>query len=291
MPLELIDTHVHIWDLNKVAYPWLQNDVSILNQTYQIAQLEGERLTAGVTAGVLVQAAGNEEDTNAMLDTAEKTEWIKAVVGWLPLMDPIATQKIWYEKYASNPYFKGVRHQIHDEPSSDWLLQSEVIESLQMLAAIKLPYEIVGIKPQHITTALKVANQIPDLTMVFDHLNQPPIKEKERFGKWGELMKEAAKHDRFYAKISGLGTTAGNPLYTKEDLLPYLDFVFSHFGVDRCFCGGDWPVSLLAGSYQNTWKIYQEAIATLLNEQDATKVLATNAKIFYQLNIPITSCN
>ena len=291
MPVELIDTHVHIWNLDKASYPWLENDVSILHQTYQLKNLEKERQLTAVTGGILVQAAGNFEDTDCMLAVAEKTEWIKAVVGWLPLMDPFATQKSWNEKYALNPYFKAVRHQIHDEPKTDWLMQEHVLESLQFLSEKKLPFDLVGIKTAHIETALQVAEKLPELKMVFDHLNQPPIQQKEKFGKWGELMKVAAEHPAFYAKISGLGTTASNANYTKEDLLPYIEFVLTHFGTDRCFCGGDWPVSLLAGSYSRTWKIYQEAIEHLLGEDEAEKIYATNAKIFYQLNPPTTSCN
>ena len=29
----IIDTHVHVWDLDKAEYPWLEGDSSILNQT------------------------------------------------------------------------------------------------------------------------------------------------------------------------------------------------------------------------------------------------------------------
>jgi L-fuconolactonase len=288
MPFEIIDTHIHVWDLQRASYPWLENDRTILNQTYQIELLEQERQLAGVTDGILVQASCNFEDTDLMLEVAEKTQWIKAVVGWLPLLDPGATQKVWDEKYALNPYFKGMRHLIHDEPKSDWLLQEEVVESLSFLAAKKIPFDIVGVNEIHIECALEIANKIPDLKMVFDHLNQPPIKEKKQFGRWGELMIEASKHPGFYAKISGLGTTAGGPNYSKEDLLPYIDFALTHFGVERCFCGGDWPVSLLAGSYSNTWKIYQEAITSLLSEKDAEKIFSSNAKTFYHLNHPPT---
>jgi len=127
--------------------------------------------------------------------------------------------------------------------------------------------------------------------MVLDHLNQPPIRNKERFGRWGDLMKEAAAHPGFHAKISGLGTCSGNPQFGVDDLLPYLEFVFTHFGVDRCFCGGDWPVSMLASSYAHIWKIYQEAISHLLSDAECEKVFFTNANHFYHLNILPSSCN
>ena len=120
--------------------------------------------------------------------------------------------------------------------------------------------------------------------MVFDHLNQPPMKSNEKFGTWGDLMKTASQHKNFYAKISGLGTATANPEnWGVEDIKPYVSFVLEHFGTDRCFCGGDWPVSLLAGSYTKTWTTYKSVINELLNEQDSEKIFYNNAQQFYNL--------
>jgi L-fuconolactonase len=283
MPFELIDTHVHIWDLEKVDYPWLKGNQSILNRTYQINEISPQLTIAGVTKGILVQASNNAEDTVAMLQVAQKEDWIEGVVGWLPLMDPIASGQALIQ-YQQHPNFKGVRHMIHDEPNSDWLLQSTVVESLTYLAKQNLPYDLVGISNTHIETALEVADKIPHLKMVFDHLNQPPIQQGEKFGTWGALMSSAASNPHFYAKISGLGTTCGAVDFTKDTIKPYLEFIIQQFGVDRCFCGGDWPVSLLAKDYTSTWHIYQAAILELVGEKDAQKIFATNANAFYQLN-------
>jgi L-fuconolactonase len=279
----IVDTHVHVWNFDRAEYLWLKGDTSILNRSYPIEELESERKKAGVTDGVLVQAANNFEDTDWMLEVAENTEWIKGVVGWLPLMNPQETAKTLGEKYYNQKYFKGVRHLIHDEPDSKWLLQKEVLESLQILSDYHLPYDVVGVLPEHIETALTVAEKIPSLKMVFDHLNQPPIASKEKFGRWGELIKEASRHSNFYAKISGLGTTSKNAEWSKGDIQSYIEFVLEHFGIDRCFCGGDWPVSLLAGSYSRTWSIYREVLDSLLNEEEQQKIYCQNAVVFYQL--------
>ena len=282
--MKIIDTHVHVWDLRRADYPWLQGDTSLLKKSWTIEQLETERKEAGITSGVLVQASGNVEDTDLMLETAYKTEWIQGVVCWLPLKNTKATQLILEEKYLKEKYFKGVRHQIHDEKDPQWLLQPAVIESLKLLAAHDVPYDVVAVLPAHIETALKVAELVPGLKMVFDHLSQPPIGTKEKFGQWGELMQEASQHKNFYAKISGLGTASGNfQNRTADDIKPYIEFVVQHFEVDRCFCGGDWPVSLLADSYTNTWKIYKDILSRLLTEDEQEKVFYTNAQRFYKL--------
>jgi L-fuconolactonase len=282
----IIDTHIHIWDIERVEYPWLKGDTSILNRTWTIDEIEKERIEAGIEAGVLVQASGNLEDTELMLDVATNNEWIKGVVCWLPLTDTKVTGKLLEERFLNSAYFKGVRHQVHDEKDSKWLLQPQVIESLKLLAKNNIPYDVVGILPAHIETVLKIAELVPGLRMVFDHLNAPPIAIKEKFGKWGELISEAAKNRNIYAKISGLGTASGNfENRTAEDIKPYVEFALQHFSADRCFCGGDWPVSMLANTYSNTWKITKNIINELVNDEDREKIFFSNANSFYNLGV------
>lgn len=280
---KLVDTHVHAWNLDRAEYPWLANDTSILNRSWNLDELEEERIKAGVTEGVLVQAAGNDEDTGLMFEIADSTPWISGVVAWLPLLEPEPfAGKL--EAYQRNKYFKGVRHQVHDEKDPRWLLQEPVLKSLAKLAEENIPYDVVGIKDEHIETVLEITGRQPGLRMVFDHLNQPPIAAGEKFGKWGMLMREAAANPNLYAKISGLGTASGKPgEWTAEDVKPYIGFVLEHFGIERCFCGGDWPVSMLAGTYSATWKIYKQAISELVNEKEQEKIFYSNAKSFYRL--------
>ena len=280
----VIDTHIHVWNFQQAYYPWLDRDTSILNRTYNIEEIEDERNEIDITSGVLVQAANNLEDTDWMLQVASDTDWIKAVVGWLPLENPVATQRLLQEKYVRNFYFKGVRHLIHDEADPEWLLQPAVIESLQLLAANNIPYDIVGVLPAHIETTLKVAELVPDLRMVFDHLNHPRIEGIEVYHQWEKMMITASEHKNFYAKISGLGTVINNTSgWRNDDLKPAIEFALEYFGTDRCFCGGDWPVSLLAGSYTRTWKAYQEIINSLITTEESEKVYYTNAQQFYKL--------
>jgi L-fuconolactonase len=280
----IIDTHVHIWDLSLADYPWLNSDMPLLNRNYSLADLEEERGTTAVVAGVLVQASGNYEDTELMFAAAHQYEWIKGVVAWLPLLSPQAAHEQLQQRYLNERYFKGIRHQIHDEEDPRWLLQPAVIESLRLLATYDIPYDLVGTQTAHIETALQVAEQVPELRIVFDHLNQPPIATKEKFGKWGELMRAAASHPSFYAKISGLGTASGNTAaWTAEELEPYIAFVFEQFGIDRCFFGGDWPVSLLAGGYRRTWQAYETLVKKVLNDKEIEKVFYSNARNFYEL--------
>jgi L-fuconolactonase len=281
--MEIIDAHVHVWNFEKAEYAWLKNDRSVLNRNYFIEELQPEQEGAGITGGVLVQAANNFEDTDWMLEVAETTSWIKGVVGWMPLLDSSLTAAS-LKKYLANHYFKGVRHLIHDELDPRWLLQPTVLESLSILAAYDVPYDVVGVTTEHLRTALDVAQKVPELRLMLDHLNQPPIATGEHFGEWGDLMKEAAAHKNFYVKISGLGTAAHKGFnWSAADIEPYVDFVLEQFGENRCCCGGDWPVSLMAGSYTQTWQQYRKILSARLDSVTIEKVLCKNAVAFYNL--------
>lgn len=282
----IIDTHVHCWDLGRARYDWLDGDGTLLNRNYAFSELQPEFQTAGIDQGVLVQAANNLEDTELMLETARTFPAIAGVVGWLPLEAPERVQRLLDEQFRQEPYFKGVRHLIHNEADARWLLREPVLDSLRILAAEGLPYDVVGISPEHLETVLEVAARIPGLRLMLDHLNQPPVAAKEAFGHWGELMTEVAQHTQIWCKISGLGTTAGKgSAWTADDIKPYVAYVLERFGAARCVCGGDWPVSLLAAPYAKTWQVYREVIGGLLPSDQQTQVYRDNAMAFYNLEM------
>jgi L-fuconolactonase len=283
MMVKVIDTHMHSWDLQKVRYSWLDGDTSILAQNYYPSGIEDQLRAANVSAAVMVQAANNIEDTEFMFECAEQYPWIIGVVGWVDLLNP-ETAKKQLEAHLKNKYFKGIRHLIHDEPDHNWLLQPAVIKSLGILADHGVPFDVVGVKIEHIKAAIQVAKQIPHLKMVFDHLNHPPIATSELFGAWGQAIAEAAALPNFYAKISGLGTCCADfNDWSASTIEPYVAYVLAHFGVHKLMIGGDWPVSLLAGDYVGTHIKYQTVIEKLVAPEHQEKIYSTNATSFYKL--------
>lgn len=284
MSIPIIDTHVHIWDLIKVHYSWLQGDTSILVRNYLPDELYPQLSKVNVTSAVLVQAANNLEDTELMLSAAAQNDWIKGVVGWVPLEDPSKTQALIENWKATNTYLKGIRHLIHNEANENWLLQDNVIESLKILAHHQITYDIVGVKEAHLKAAITIAEKIPTLHLVLDHLNNPPMTTQSGLDRWRTNIKLAAAHKNIYAKISGLAMTTGKfETWTSADIQDSIEYALEQFGADHCFCGGDWPVSLLAGGYVKTIQAYREIIENCLTIIDQEKVFNKNAALFYKL--------
>ena len=284
MSIPIIDTHVHIWDLIKVHYSWLQGDDSILARNYLPAELYPQLSKVHVTSAVLVQAANNLEDTELMLSAASQNDWIKGVVGWVPLQDPSKTQALIENWKATNTYLKGIRHLIHIEANENWLLQDSVIESLKILAHHHITYDIVGVKEAHLKAAITIAEKIPNLNLVLDHLNNPPMTNQSEMDRWRTNIKVAAQLKNIHAKISGLAMATGQfETWTSADIHASIEYALEQFGTDRCFCGGDWPVSLLAGGYLKTFNAYRAVIENCLPGTDQEKVFNKNAALFYKL--------
>lgn len=278
-----VDTHQHFWNLNEVAYPWLVPAYGPIYRDFEADELEPQLAAAGVDKTVIVQAMDSYADTDSMLAIAEAYDWVAGVVGWVPIHDPAETARK-LDEYAANAYFKGMRHLIHEETNPDWVIQKQVIEGLTILAERGLTFDVVAVFPNHLAHVPTLAEKVPNLKMVIDHLAKPPLGEDDR-AVWREQMARAAECPNVYAKVSGLNTvTPDFENWTYEDIKPLVDFAIEQFGADRLMFGSDWPVAVLAGDYA---KVYAETLKCLadLSESEQDAILGGTGNRFYGLGL------
>ncbi len=274
-----IDTHQHFWKLSEVEYPWLIPAYGPIYDTFGPNQLEPFVRASGIDKTVVVQSANSYEDTASMLVHADYNDWIGAVVGWVDLLDPEATNKR-LEQYKQHPKFRGMRHLIHEEKNPDWVIQDVVIESLKVLASHNMIFEVVAVFPNHLKHVPTLSAKVPNLKMAIDHLAKPPIKDKG-MSPWSDQMKAAAENPNVYAKVSGLNTAAAAD-WSARDLKPYIDFAVECFSPKRLMFGSDWPVCILAGDYNQVWTQTNKAIEGY-SQSDKDAMLGDTAAEFYTL--------
>lgn len=277
-----IDAHQHFWSLGEVDYPWLTpQDYAPIHRDFEPDDLEPLLRTTGIKHTITVQAANSFADTDAMLARADRYPWIAAVTGWVPLLDPRETDRA-LERYTEHPAFRGVRHLVHDEPDPDWLLRSTVRESLGLLAEHGIVFEIPAVFPRHLGHIPRLADDVPALKIVIDHLAKPPIASGE-LEPWATQLATAAERPGVYAKVSGLNTVA--PVdWSADDLRPFVEVAVDAFGPDRLIFGSDWPVCLMAGDYARVWG---ETLRTLDGQPAAAHeaVLGGTAMAVYGLRL------
>ena len=274
----IVDSHQHFWRVGRFDYPWMSADNATLYRDFLPAHLEPILNECGVRRTVLVQASNSLEETRWLLELADRHPFIAGVVGWVDLMSPQAEAQI--VTFATHPKFKGARHLVESEPADDWLVQPRVLDGLKALAACGVAYDLL-VHTQHLRHVLTVAEHCPDLRLVVDHLAKPPIASGE-IREWGRAMKAVAQIPGIHCKLSGLVTEADHAKWATADLTPYVECALEWFGAERMMVGSDWPVCLLASSYERALDAYQELLAGL-NNRERQQVLADNAARFYRL--------
>ena len=276
-----IDAHQHVWDLEQAEYAWLGPEAGVLYRNFGMDDIAADFAAAGVTGSVLVQSADNDEDTEHMFAVAADAPIVLGIVGYVPLHEPErAAERL--AELQQRPLFCGVRNLIHDRPDPHWLLRRNVDEGLGLLERAGVPFDVVGVLPEHLEAVLAISERHPDLDLVIDHLNKPPIGLADH-EPWASLMTQVAANPRVRGKVSGLYAATGDPAdWTVDAIRPILDHVLDAFGPDRLLYGGDWPVSLIAGGYSRVWSGIDELLGGL-DEADRDLILAGTARSFYSL--------
>src|SRR3954454_23804929 len=81
-----IDAHHHFWRYDPAEYGWISDAMSILRRDFLPDDLRRETAAAGVDGVVSVQARQTVKETEWLLDLAEANDFIRALVGWVPLV-------------------------------------------------------------------------------------------------------------------------------------------------------------------------------------------------------------
>ena len=95
-------------------------------------------------------------------------------------------------------------------------------------------------------------------------------------------MRAIAKNENVWCKISGMVTEADWHNWVLADFEPYLDVVFEAFGAKRVMFGSDWPVCLLAASYEEVYALASSYLARF-SEKEQELFWKGNAEQFYKL--------
>ncbi|MEX2232375.1 MAG: amidohydrolase family protein [Cyclobacteriaceae bacterium] len=274
-----IDSHQHFWIYNEEEYEWINEDMMMLRRDFLPGDLIVELRKTGYRGCVAVQARQSEKETQFLLHLMEKNPSIKGVVGWLDLQANDIGEKL--EQYGKYPNLKGLRHIVQSEPDPEFLLRPSFLKGISLLKNYDLTYDIL-IFPQHLAAAIKFVTKFPEQKFVLDHLAKPLIKDKKS-SPWKQDLHALAVFPNVYCKLSGMVTEASWNSWHKDDFSPYLDIALQAFGAERLMIGSDWPVCLLAASYEAVMEITGDYISKLSKEEQR-KIMGTNACAFYNLS-------
>ncbi|MGW5351830.1 amidohydrolase family protein [Streptomyces sp. NPDC004031] len=237
----MIDCHAHLWD-PRTGFPWIRPD-SPHHRAFTADDLAAAGEGTGVTGTVLVEASrGDAGETAALRELRrQRPDVVAGYVGNLHVHGdagpgPFAALLEAFGDTAPNGMRLG---------GATWADTPEAARALiPVLARTGTALEL-NLYRGALRAAADTAARHPGLTVVVDHLGNPP-NLGENLGNWRADMESAATLPNVNMKISGLLTQQhGVP---DDRVAALVREVLDAFGPDRCLLGSDWPICLPRGS-------------------------------------------
>ena len=287
--LAIVDTHQHLWDLEKLRLPWLDQGGklgrSFVTGDY-LAAAEGLNIVKAVYMEVDVAEDQKELEAEHVVELCKQPEQptVAAVIGCRPSSPGFAK---YARKYRDNPAIKGFRQVLSGDQ-----FDAACIENLQTLAELDKSFDLC-VPGKDAGALIKVVDKCPDTRFVLDHCGNPdllafllPAKRGDHqpahdVDDWKRSIQELGKRERVICKISGIVGSVPKD-WSADDLAPIVNHCLDAFGPDKVVFGSDWPVCLTGATLKQWVAALKEVIQSRpLGQQQ--KLLSENAERFYRL--------
>ncbi len=283
--LPIVDTHQHLWDLDRFHLAWLKGaksiDRSFVLKDYREA-----------TAGLNVQKTVYMEvdvDPDQQLHEAEyvidlcgrkDSRMAAAVISGRPAAPEF---KGYITRFKGSPSIKGVRQVLHSESTPPgYCLTPEFLRGIRLLGELGMSFDIC-VRPAELTDAARLVDACPETRFILDHCGnagaQASVAERSQ---WERDIAALAERKQIVCKVSGVIASTQKDRPKTEQLAPIVRHVLAVFGPDRVMFGGDWPVCLLGASYREWVETLREIVRDRPLEE-RRKLFHDNAVRFYGL--------
>lgn len=290
--IKIIDPHIHYWDITLGYNGWLSNRESALlgqlnaiNKNYLQEDYLQDSRNFNVEHIIHIEAAStkySKDEIHWLENRYKNNSFFSGIVAGIDLLD-IEIESL-LEFYSAYPLIKGVRQLLNwsENPKytaadrSDDLLNHRWRNNFGLLKKYNLSFDM-QICPEQMVDAIIIAKLYPDIMIIIDHAGMPIV---EYLDVWQKGIKGLACCPNVFIKLSGFGMF--DHYWTKETIVPYIEYVINSFGVDRCMFASNFPVDKLYRSYDEVIGNYIE-IAQEYFSQEIDKLFYNNAQIFYKL--------
>lgn len=272
------DTHVHLINLERFSYPWLESAPEIkkpctLEDFAKVARKSRIGKIVFMESGALPEQSLQEIDwviEQAKLDARLTGIIARGDVDRDGQLSPRA------EELTKSGWVKGIRGRVNKE-----LLQSSgFVNGMKELGRNRLSVDLL-LSPALLAIAAETIRKCPDTVFMLDHMGYPDVKAGED-EVWRKGLAKLAEHPNVNCKISGAINKAGRG-WTAEIMKPFVHGVIQTFGFDRIVYGGDWPNSLRVSDAYSDWSRAFEKLTRKFSESELNRLYHLNADRIYQL--------
>ncbi|MEO3820165.1 amidohydrolase family protein [Plantactinospora sp. B24E8] len=277
----IVDAHHHLWVRARHPQPWIDpSTMAAISRDFEVVDLAPLARTAGVSGTVVVQSIASVAETVELLGVAADSTLVRGVVGWVDLTAAdVADQLDRLRAARGGDRLVGIRHLVQAETDPAYLDRSDVRRGIAAVGAAGLVFDLL-VREHQLAMATRLAHDLPEVRFVLDHLGKPTLGGADPVD-WARDLRALAASPNTTAKLSGLVTEVRRTHWTPEDLRPAVATALDAFGPDRLMFGSDWPVCLLASSYQR----WVDALAETLGDLGAVErelVWAETARRVYR---------
>lgn len=286
----IIDTHLHIWDMDRLSYSAFEGH-PLFGKSYRIEDYQRDCGDVEVEAMVFVECFADFTDTGGQYieeiefveESARRDPRIRGIVPMAPLEWGSRVVPMLEQMKANHPSVKGIRRimEFDDDPRG-LTLSPAFIEGVNLLGAFGWHFEI-NVNFTQMDIIREFVQHIPDVPMILDHCGKPGIREGA-IAQYRADIEELSQHPNMWIKLSDLPPYADPENWTDDDLRPYIDATIEYFGFDRTIYAGDWPICLQATSLPRWVETLDRAFAGV-GEADLRKFYRDNANDFYRLGL------
>jgi predicted TIM-barrel fold metal-dependent hydrolase len=298
--LPIVDAHMHLWDLGRHYYNWLQDDPLPNNPAGDVSPIarksygldDYRRDTAGwnVVQVVHVECGLPPKDqvseTDWLQSLAETGGWPGAIVAGANLDDPSVEPIL--EAQAQRSNVRGIRQIInwHRDPAktynaADPLDNPEWVKGYGLLAKYGLAFDM-QLYPSQMAKAALLAAQHPDTAAIVNHAGMPTDRDEAGLAQWRQGMRALAEQPNVSCKIAGLAMV--DRRWTPESLRPFILETIEIFGPERCMFASNYPVEGVHGTFDGFYSAY-DAATSAFSDEERRLLFGGSAAQIYGLNL------
>ena len=297
--MQVVDPHIHLWDLQASSYPWLQppgdifiGDYHDIAKTQRLVDFLTDAGPVDVRKIVHIDAGYNPSDPLG------ETHWLQgiadepvshgmpnAIVAAADLSMPEVERLL--AAHVEHRNVRGIRQNlnVHSDKRLDYVGRHFMTEdrwrqNFKLLAKYGLSFDL-QLYPTQMATAAELASENSHTAMILNHTGMFADRNSvDGWRTWRDGIRLLARQPNLTVKISGMGMLDHH--WTVESLRPYVLETIDAFGTERAMFASNFPVDRLYSSYEHLWRSYA-AIVGDMNDDEKTALFGGNAERIYRI--------
>lgn len=260
--ISVIDTHIHLFDPTRPGgVSWPDKSDTVLYRPSLPARYVGQSAPFDVVGAIAIECSPLKSDNQWLLNVVAKNPVMVGAVG--DLVPGAANYLADLEKLHANPLFLGIRYgNLWNRDLAADMEKPGFVDGLKALAVAGLVLESANPDPRLIGALRKVAELVPELRIVIDHLPNAHVPSEEAARKdYFADLRGLAQSTKIFVKLSEIPVRENGQLVTDAHFYrKRLDPLWEIFGEDHVMFGSDWPNSDHVTSFAQTFAIMRSYI-------------------------------